>query len=278
MLRRVVLPGDRYERRDDGAYVYVGRVDDMLKVGGLWVSPIDMEHVLLEHPRVAGVGVVGVTSTTPQRIAAYVECAGAPGDDALADELRDMVPYADATLRVPPRGRVRRRAAADADRQGAALQAARAVGRLGRGECVRAAVIGAGPSGFYATDRLLEAGFEVDLYDSLPTPFGLVRSGVAPDHPKIKSVTRVYEKTAAKPGFRFFGGVVLGRAADARRAARALPRGRLRVRDLGRPTGSASRARTGPGHTARPSSSPGTTATPTRPSSASTSRAASEPW
>jgi ferredoxin/flavodoxin---NADP+ reductase len=75
---------------------------------------------------------------------------------------------------------------------------------------VRAAVIGAGPSGFYATDRLLEAGFEVDLYDSLPTPFGLVRSGVAPDHPKIKSVTRVYEKTAAKPGFRFFGGVVLG--------------------------------------------------------------------
>jgi ferredoxin/flavodoxin---NADP+ reductase len=71
-------------------------------------------------------------------------------------------------------------------------------------------VIGAGPSGFYATDQLLGAGFEVDLYDSLPTPFGLVRSGVAPDHPKIKSVTRVYEKTAAKPGFRFFGGVILG--------------------------------------------------------------------
>jgi len=75
---------------------------------------------------------------------------------------------------------------------------------------LRAAVIGAGPAGFYATDLLLAGGFEVDLLDALPTPFGLVRSGVAPDHPKIKSVTRIYEKTAAKPGFRFFGGVVLG--------------------------------------------------------------------
>src|SRR5919199_910964 len=76
---------------------------------------------------------------------------------------------------------------------------------------MRAVVIGAGPAGFYATDQLLAAGFEVDLLDALPTPFGLVRSGVAPDHPKLKSVTRVYEKTAAKPGFRFFGGVALGR-------------------------------------------------------------------
>ena len=75
----------------------------------------------------------------------------------------------------------------------------------------RAAVIGAGPAGFYTTDQLLGAGWEVDLYDALPTPFGLVRSGVAPDHPKLKSVTRIYEKTAAKPGFRFFGGVELGR-------------------------------------------------------------------
>jgi ferredoxin/flavodoxin---NADP+ reductase len=74
----------------------------------------------------------------------------------------------------------------------------------------RVAVIGAGPAGFYATDQLLGAGFEVDLIDALPTPFGLVRSGVAPDHPKIKAVTRVYEKTARKPGFRFFGGVSLG--------------------------------------------------------------------
>src|SRR5947209_15613731 len=75
----------------------------------------------------------------------------------------------------------------------------------------RAAVVGAGPSGFYTTDQLLEAGFEVDLIDRLPTPFGLVRAGVAPDHPKIKSVTRVYEKTAKKEGFRFFGGIELGR-------------------------------------------------------------------
>jgi len=74
----------------------------------------------------------------------------------------------------------------------------------------RAAVVGAGPSGFYATDQLLKAGFEVDLLEILPTPFGLVRAGVAPDHPKIKSVTRVYEKTAKHPGFRFYGSVELG--------------------------------------------------------------------
>ena len=74
----------------------------------------------------------------------------------------------------------------------------------------RAAIIGAGPSGFYAADQLLKAEFEVDVYDALHTPFGLVRFGVAPDHPKIKSVTRVYEKTAQHPGFRFFGGVRLG--------------------------------------------------------------------
>jgi ferredoxin--NADP+ reductase len=74
----------------------------------------------------------------------------------------------------------------------------------------RAAIIGAGPSGFYAGDQLLKAGFEVDLYDALPTPFGLVRAGVAPDHPKIKSVTRVYAKTAAHEAFRFFGAVTLG--------------------------------------------------------------------
>src|SRR5947207_7364677 len=75
----------------------------------------------------------------------------------------------------------------------------------------RAAVVGAGPAGFYTADQLLGEGFEVDLYDVLPTPFGLERAGVAPDHPKIKSVTRVYEKTAARQGFRFFGGVELGR-------------------------------------------------------------------
>jgi ferredoxin--NADP+ reductase len=74
----------------------------------------------------------------------------------------------------------------------------------------RAAVIGAGPSGFYAADQLLKEGVSVDLFDALPTPYGLVRAGVAPDHPKIKSVTRMYERTAQHPGFRFFGGVEVG--------------------------------------------------------------------
>lgn len=72
-------------------------------------------------------------------------------------------------------------------------------------------IVGAGPSGFYASGQLLEAGFCVDLIDKLPTPFGLVRFGVAPDHPKIKNVTRVYTKTAQHADFRFFGGVELGR-------------------------------------------------------------------
>ena len=84
------------------------------------------------------------------------------------------------------------------------------------GEGRRVAIIGAGPSGFYAAEQLLSQGFEVDLLDLLPTPFGLVRAGVAPDHPKIKSVTRMYEKTARKDGFRFFGGVQVGE--DIRRA------------------------------------------------------------
>ena len=75
---------------------------------------------------------------------------------------------------------------------------------------IRAAVVGAGPSGFYSAESLLREGIAVDLFDLLPTPFGLVRAGVAPDHPKIKSVARVFEKTAEHPGFRFFGGVELG--------------------------------------------------------------------
>ncbi|MGI8846534.1 MAG: FAD-dependent oxidoreductase [Thermoleophilaceae bacterium] len=76
------------------------------------------------------------------------------------------------------------------------------------------AVVGSGPAGFYVTGHLLSAehaAVHVDLIDRLPTPFGLVRAGVAPDHPKIKSVTRVYEKTAAKEGFRFLGNVEVGR-------------------------------------------------------------------
>lgn len=75
----------------------------------------------------------------------------------------------------------------------------------------RAVIVGAGPSGFYTADQLLKQGFQVDMIDVLPTPFGLVRSGVAPDHPNIKTVTRVYEKIARREGFRFFGGLALGR-------------------------------------------------------------------
>jgi ferredoxin--NADP+ reductase len=77
----------------------------------------------------------------------------------------------------------------------------------------RVAIVGAGPAGFYAAAHLLasDTAVEVDMFDRLPTPFGLVRAGVAPDHPKIKSVVRVFEKTARKPGFRFLGGVELGR-------------------------------------------------------------------
>jgi ferredoxin--NADP+ reductase len=78
---------------------------------------------------------------------------------------------------------------------------------------LRVAIAGAGPSGFYAAEHILKDGdlhAQVDLFDRLPTPFGLVRGGVAPDHPKIKSVIRVYEKTAARDGFRFFGNVKIG--------------------------------------------------------------------
>ncbi len=78
---------------------------------------------------------------------------------------------------------------------------------------LRVAIVGAGPSGFYGADYLLKQDrpIAVDLFDRLPTPYGLVRGGVAPDHPKIKSVTRVYDKVAAHPGFRFFGNVTIGR-------------------------------------------------------------------
>ena len=79
---------------------------------------------------------------------------------------------------------------------------------------LRVAVAGSGPAGFYAAEALLrntEVPVEVDVFDRLPTPYGLVRGGVAPDHPKIKSVTRVLERTAERPAFRFLGNVKVGR-------------------------------------------------------------------
>ena len=79
---------------------------------------------------------------------------------------------------------------------------------------LRTAIVGSGPSGFYAADALLrqeDVVVDVDIFDRLPTPYGLVRFGVAPDHQKIKNVIRIYERTAAHPRFRFFGNVQFGR-------------------------------------------------------------------
>jgi ferredoxin--NADP+ reductase len=78
---------------------------------------------------------------------------------------------------------------------------------------IRVAVVGSGPAGFYAAGALLDAEdpIEVDMIERLPTPWGLVRLGVAPDHPKLKSVSKAFERIALKPGFRFFGNVEVGR-------------------------------------------------------------------
>ncbi|PYO38322.1 MAG: NADP oxidoreductase [Candidatus Rokuibacteriota bacterium] len=88
---------------------------------------------------------------------------------------------------------------------------------------LRVAIVGAGPAGYYAADHLLRQDsvvVEVDMIDRLPTPYGLVRAGVAPDHQKIKSVTAAFDKVAAHPRFRFYGGVDFGKditVADLRR-------------------------------------------------------------
>lgn len=78
---------------------------------------------------------------------------------------------------------------------------------------LRIAIIGSGPSGFYAADHLQKQKdlvIEIDMFERLPTPFGLVRGGVAPDHQKIKSVTKLYDRIAQKDSFRFFGNVTFG--------------------------------------------------------------------
>ncbi|HOQ88547.1 MAG TPA: NADP oxidoreductase [Candidatus Hydrogenedentes bacterium] len=78
---------------------------------------------------------------------------------------------------------------------------------------LRVAVVGSGPSGFFAAESLLKSLVvcAVDMFERLPVPFGLVRGGVAPDHPKIRSASRVFEKTAEHERFRFFGNVTVGR-------------------------------------------------------------------
>jgi ferredoxin--NADP+ reductase len=79
---------------------------------------------------------------------------------------------------------------------------------------LRVAVVGSGPAAFYAAGHLLaseEPRVEVDLIERLPTPWGLVRLGVAPDHPNLKTVSRAFERIAERTGFRFFGNVEVGR-------------------------------------------------------------------
>ena len=79
---------------------------------------------------------------------------------------------------------------------------------------LRVAVVGCGPSGFYVADAVLKTPglvAQVDMFDRLPTPYGLVRYGVAPDHQEVKRVTKVYAKTAEHPSVRWFGGVEFGK-------------------------------------------------------------------
>src|SRR3954452_21677321 len=85
----------------------------------------------------------------------------------------------------------------------------------------RVAIVGSGPSGYFAAASLMKFAdstvgsdeprdVRVDMLEMLPTPWGLVRSGVAPDHPKIKTISAQFEKTALDPRFRFFGNIVVG--------------------------------------------------------------------
>jgi ferredoxin--NADP+ reductase len=79
----------------------------------------------------------------------------------------------------------------------------------------KVAIVGAGPAGYFAAQALQnlqteELKFSIDMIERLPTPWGLVRSGVAPDHPKIKTVSKVFEKVANEPNFRLFANVELG--------------------------------------------------------------------
>ncbi len=80
----------------------------------------------------------------------------------------------------------------------------------------RIAIIGAGPAGYFTAQAFQKAqsddlAFAIDMIERLPTPWGLVRSGVAPDHPKIKTVSKVFEKIAKEPNFRLFANVELGK-------------------------------------------------------------------
>ena len=78
---------------------------------------------------------------------------------------------------------------------------------------INVAIIGSGPSGFYTADSLLKSDrdVQIDIIERLPTPFGLIRGGVAPDHQTTKKIAKVYEKTALKEGVAYFGNVEVGK-------------------------------------------------------------------
>jgi benzoate-CoA ligase family protein len=81
--------GDRYRETDDGYFVYEGRADDMIKIGGLWASPIEIENVLVEHPRVLEAAAIGVDADFTTRVKAFVICRGDAGSEDLVGELQE---------------------------------------------------------------------------------------------------------------------------------------------------------------------------------------------
>jgi len=140
---------------------------------------------------------------------------------------------------------------------------------------LRVAIVGSGPAGFYAAEALIQsaAAVRVDMFEHLPSPFGLVRYGVAPDHSKLKQPIRVYQEIAESPLFRFLGnGVTVGRRRQRAGVAGLLPRCAVRLRRADRPSVGGSRRITCPAATRPPSSSVGTTATPTTATWCSTCR------
>jgi benzoate-CoA ligase family protein len=80
--------GDRYRETDDGVFVYEGRADDMIKIGGLWASPISIENALIEHPKVLEVAAIGVESDYTTRVKAFVVPRNEPGSEQLVAELQ----------------------------------------------------------------------------------------------------------------------------------------------------------------------------------------------
>ena len=117
--------GDKYVRGADGCYTYAGRSDDMLKVGGQFVSPFEVEAALMRHEAVLEAAVVGKDEGGLTRTLAYVVLKSGAGDDALAEALKAFVKGELAPHKYPARNPVHRRAAEDRDRQDPAVQAAR---------------------------------------------------------------------------------------------------------------------------------------------------------